>query len=297
MTNKKEKAFNSSFHFKIGSFNCMVVRDSVSIMELETFYPDKTPTQLEQLLHQYSIPHQETMETMCLFIRTEKNTVLIDTGWGTWSQTYSGKLIQNLQAEGIQATEIDTVILSHGHPDHIGGITDAEGKPAFPNARYFIHKKECDFWASEPDLPQLEENIRQEILTVVHKNLIPLRDQYELLENDKGFIIDGIEYIRAPGHTPGHIVLVVSSNAERLLCICDLVHHPLEFALPDLRTPFDIIPKQVSLSRIGIFSRIAASGSLVFACHLPFPGLGHIIERARNVWLWQPIAIDDNSSI
>lgn len=261
-------------------------------MELEAFFPDKTSAQLERLLLQYSIPHQETLEIMCLLVRTEKNLVLIDTGWGTWSQTNSGKLIQNLQVEGIQATEIDTVILSHGHPDHIGGNTNAEGKPAYPNARYIIHKREYDFWTSEPDLTQFEESIRQEMLTAVHKNLIPLRGQLKLVNNEKGFIVDGIEFVLAPGHTPGHIVLTISSGSEQLVYTGDMAQHPLEFAQPDLCTYFDMMPKQASLARIKILSHAVTAGSLVFSCHFPFPGLGHVIERERNVWLWQPIVID-----
>jgi glyoxylase-like metal-dependent hydrolase (beta-lactamase superfamily II) len=99
----------------------------------------------------------------CLFINTGRNRVLVDTGGGAGSVPSGGKLLQNLQAEGIEHMDIDVVILTHGHPDHIGGNTNAKGKPAFPNARYVMWKDEWDFWISEPDLAQLkvEDDIKQ----------------------------------------------------------------------------------------------------------------------------------------
>jgi glyoxylase-like metal-dependent hydrolase (beta-lactamase superfamily II) len=119
-----------------------------------------------------------------------------------------------------------------------------------------------------------------------------IQDQLKLVNNEKGFIIDGIEFILTPGHTPGHIVLTISSGSEQLVCTGDLAHHPLEFAQPDLCTSFDIMPEQASTTRIKILSHATTTGSLIFSCHFPFPGLGHVIERERNVWLWQPIVVD-----
>ena len=113
-----------------------------------------------------------------------------------------------------------------------------------------------------------------------------IQDQFDLIAVDTR-IATGIEIILAPGHTPGHIVPVISSGSEQLVCICDLAHHPLEFVQPDLCLP-DFAPEQARATRTQILSRIEENSMLVFACHFHFPGLGHIVQQG-DVWLRQPI--------
>ena len=271
-----------SFGFKMGNFEFRVISDG-------TFpVPD---TQPEESLGQYKMQSGQTMGMSGLFIRTGEHTVLVDTGWGVGVEPDAGKLVQNLQRAGIQCSEIDKVILSHAHPDHMGGNTDAEGKCVFPNARFVLWRKEWEFWTSEPDLTpvNLGEDEKQKMVDSAQKNLISIQDRLELVDGDKE-IIPGIELIRAPGHTPGHIVLVISSGTEQLLCTCDLFRDPLDLVNPDLCLSFDYLPEEGRRTRMQILSRIAATNPLVFATHFPFPGLGHIGKRDGE-WFWQPIEI------
>jgi glyoxylase-like metal-dependent hydrolase (beta-lactamase superfamily II) len=266
-----------SFRFKIGSFECLVVSDGMI----------RTPG-----VHNPDDLRPAQIDVMCLFIRTGEHSVLIDAGWGVGSEPNAGKLVQNLQAEGIQCGEIDTIILSHGHPDHIGGITDAEGKLVFPNARYIMSKKEWEFWVSDPDLSQLdvpEESVITTLVAALRRNLTPIKDKLDLI-NGETRIMPGIDIIEAPGHTIGHIVPLISSGTEQLLCICDLVQQPLEFKRPDLYRSYDMVPEQALNARTQILSRFYKPNVLVFACHFSFPGLGHIIQK-DGMWFWQPIEV------
>jgi glyoxylase-like metal-dependent hydrolase (beta-lactamase superfamily II) len=269
MIEKNPEMLKKNFPFKIGLFECQVLNDGAFKR------PDEAP--------------EDALEMQCLLIRTGKNTVLIDTGWGVGVGVHDGKLMQNLQAAGIQRTEIDTVILPHFHPDHVSGNTDAEGRAVFSNARYILHKKEWEFWTSDPDLTRMGEDLREEMVQSVKNSLIPIQDQVELVE-DETEIVPGIEAIWTPGHTPGHIVLVISSGSEQLLCTGDLFHRKSEFERPDLRLPFDWDQEQAIQTRVQILSRFATNNPLVFVCHFPFPGLGHIVPKG-NTWLWQPIDI------
>src|SRR4030042_3818003 len=124
------------------------------------------------------------MEIMCLFVKAGKHSILIDTGWGTRLQVNTGKLVHVLEAEGIKRREIGTVINSHGHPDHIGGNTDAGLKPAFPNARYIMCRREWEFWNSGPSLARVDEFIRVTMLEGVQKNLVPLKERFELADDE-----------------------------------------------------------------------------------------------------------------
>jgi len=266
--------------FRIGSLECLVISDG-TVRLPGTHGPDDVR------------PNQ--VDVMCLLIKTAEHMVLIDTGWGVGvgSEPNAGKLAQNLRAEGVQCAEIDTIILSHAHVDHIGGITDAEGNVVFPNARYFMNKKEWEYWASDPDLTQLElpeESIRTGLMAAVRKNLMPIKDQIKLINGDTE-IIPGIKLIWAPGHTPGHIVPLISSGTEQLLCTGDLIHHPSELTRPELYRAYNMAPEQTIRTRTRLLSQVLTPNVLVFACHFPFPGLGYIIQKG-GVWSWQPLEIE-----
>lgn len=278
-----------SFRFPIGNLECLVIRDTISPMELDFLFSNLSAGQLKKLLSKYNIHPGEIMDIMCLFVRTDEHSVLIDTGWGVGSQSNSGKLIRNLEAAEISREEIDTIILSHGHPDHIGGITHPEYGSSFPNAHYIMSKKEFEFWASEPDLTQVDETTKQTILTSVQENLVPIKDQLDLVD-DETEIVPGIKFIRAPGHTPDHIVPIISSGTDHLLCSCDVLQHPIQLARPDLCTAVDMSHEQASSTRTQIIHRAMESNMLVFACHFPFPGLGHIVPK-DDIYLWQPLEI------
>jgi glyoxylase-like metal-dependent hydrolase (beta-lactamase superfamily II) len=281
------EVLKNSFPFKLGNFECLVIRDTVSPMDLDQLFPNIKGKQMERLLNQYHIPPGETMDVMCLLLQTGQHMVLIDTGWGVSKQPDAGNLIPILQTNGIQPEGIDIVIISHGHPDHIGGNTDDNCKPLFPKARYIMLKKEWEFWTSIPDLKQIEKRVQQEMHAFVRKNLIPIREQFTLVD-EKTEILPGIKFIWAPGHSPYHCILNISSGTEQLLHSSDLIHHPLQIARPDCSIFGDFNPEQASDMRTQIISQAAKTNILVFACHFPFPGLGHV-KRKGGLLVWQPI--------
>ena len=288
---------NETFRFKTGKLECIAVSDGTLTYAPPTFPPPATllfanapRERLEQALLEHNLQPEQWVEWtspyICLVVNTGDHLVLADTGAGDLAPT-TGRLLQNLEAEGIAPEDIDTVILTHGHPDHIGGNTDAEGKPAFPNARHIIWKDEWDFWTSEQAEQRLDEHLREVLVKFARDNLPPIQGQVDLFDRETE-IVPGIRAVAAPGHTPGHMALEISSEGEQLLCISDVALHPIHLEQPDWYAVVDFAPEQVVATRRRLLGMAAARKALVLAFHFPFPGLGRIVQKGEG-WQWQPV--------
>jgi len=279
----------NSYPFKIGNFECLVISDGDFAIPHHEIFTNAPVSQVEQLLFKHGFkPGGIAIQATCLLVKTGQKLVLLDTGFGADFEPNVGKLAENLQAEGIKPADIDIVILSHAHLDHMGGNTDAEGKPIFSNARYIISRGEWEFWTWEPNLASLrEDSFKQAQIMKVRKNLLPIQNRFNIIDYETE-ILPGIKAIAAPGHTPGHMMLAISSGNEQLLCTFDVTHYPFQLEQPDWYFVGDIIPERAVLTRRQVLNRASTDKVLVMACHFPFPGLGHIMKDGE-VWTWQPI--------
>ncbi len=285
---------NESFPFQIGSFECIVVSDGTFVYPhpAQLFFTNAPKERLEKvLIEQNIVPEQWEQHVtpyLCLVINSGQHKVLVDTGAGGLAPT-TGKLVPRLQAEGILPEEIDIVILTHGHPDHIGGNIDSEGRPSFPNARYIISKDEWDFWTSNPDLTDMnvDEHIKGLLLEFARTNLPSIKNQIELIEEERE-IVPGIRVVPAPGHTPGHIAVAIGSNSEQLMHISDAVLHQIHLEHPNWYAAVDFAPEQAITTRRWLLDQAAAKKALVLATHFPFPGIGYVFRKEEG-WQWHSI--------
>lgn len=283
---------SETFRFSVGDFKCIAISDGTFRYPVAMFFANVSKEQYEPALRQRGLSlEQIEVPYTCLYIDTGRERVLVDTGAGDLAPT-AGKLLPRLHAEGIEPPDIGTVILSHAHPDHIGGNLDDHGKPAFPNARYIIWKQEWDFWLSSPNLAELQvdQHLKRIMLASAEKNLSGIEGQIELLKQETE-VLPGVLAIPAPGHTPGHMALKISSNDAHLLYLADAVCHPLHLEYPETCLATDLLPMQVLSSRRQLLRRATRETALVHAFHFPFPGLGHVTAKGA-AWHWRPFAAE-----
>lgn len=228
-----------------------------------------------------------------LLVETGRHLVLLDPGFGAAAGAVIpgvGTLLPGLAALGVAPVAIDVVVISHGHADHLlGAITD--GAPTFPNARYRIGRAEHAFWRDDAALatafPDAAE--RANLAGPARAAFAALGDRLEPIDDAaEAEIVPGLRAVAAPGHTPGHLAVLVESAGERLYALFDTLTHPLHAAHPGWNFATDVLRGQVETTRRGLLDRAAADRALVHAYHCPFPGFARV-ERWGDAWRWLPV--------
>ena len=282
------------YRFVIGEIEAVVISDGgLSFKPIQpTWAPEASKEDLEGMLRSAFLPTDRlNLEVNTLLLKIGGELVLVDTGAGNLFGPTLGKMPERLAASGVRPEQVTAVVISHAHGDHFGGLLDAAGKPVFPNAAYFASKTEIDYWTGPaPDMSKLripDEN-KKVFAANAKRYLGAIKDRLAPVSAGQK-ILPGMEVLSAPGHTPGHIALLVSSGKEALLNAADTVHHHvLMFAHPEWTSAFDSDPKLAAETRRKIFDRAAAEGLRVLGYHLPFPGIGHVRTSKGGGFEWLP---------
>ncbi|GAA0776528.1 MBL fold metallo-hydrolase [Roseibium denhamense] len=201
-------------------------------------------------------------------VNTGNELILFDTGVGEGGRPARGNMRAALQSAGYTPEQVDIVVLTHMHPDHIGGLMEG-GSPAFPNARYVTGQKEYDFWAAmDPEA--------NGVTKLVTSNVKPLAEKMTFLTNSDS-VVSGVTALAANGHTPGHMTYMLESNGQQLLLIADTANHYVwSLAYPDWEVRFDMDKEAAAETRRRVFSMLASDRIPFVGYHMPFPAVGFV---------------------
>lgn len=226
-------------------------------------------------------------------VRIGSHLVLIDSGSAECFGPTMGRMLANLQAAGFKPEDIDTILLTHMHPDHACGITTPDGKAAFPNATVWASSKDADFWLNSASSARLPEGQRS-FVKMAQDAIAPYAATARFKTfKDGDAIVPGISVVPSNGHTPGHSSYLVSSGAEKLLVWGDIVHfHAVQLPHPEVTIEVDVESKGAVASRKRILAETARNKWLVAAAHHPFPGLGHVRSEGKG-YAWVPVEYGD----
>ena len=205
--------------------------------------------------------------------------ILVETGSGDYLGPEAGRLLANLGQAGIDPAAIDTILLTHMHPDHSAGLTDMKtGKPNFPNAELVVHENEPRHWFDDAAMARGTEREKKLMFQQAREQCAPYRDRMVTFKD--GEVASGITAIPCHGHTPGHTAFLIESAGESLLIWGDTVHMPeVQVPRPEVTMVVDTDPAMAEASRRRIFDMAASERLLVTGMHLHYPGFGHVARE------------------
>jgi glyoxylase-like metal-dependent hydrolase (beta-lactamase superfamily II) len=284
-------------YIRIGEFRCFPLSDGHLRYPKQALFPNQTDTEMADALAPEPVEPQIRVGYSGLLVDTGRERILIDTGAGTLGPD-TGRLPESVDVCGFTPEEIDIVVLSHMHPDHIGGLMSGEKRFRFPNAEVVASRTEHDFWTSEENQAKLKSmalfglgHIEEVMLGAVQNNIPPLvaAGRLRLVEGDHE-PVPGMQILPAFGHTPGHLAVLISSGRQQLLYGADAIIHPAHVKHPDWKTVFDVLPEQAVMTRRQLLDRSASDRCLTFHYHFPFPCIGSV-SRWNGGYQWEPMPL------
>lgn len=287
------------YRINVGEFQITALLDGSTPVDGELFF-GISDEEKEELLSQQFISGVIPSNVSAFLINTGSKLVLVDAGSGDFFGPLMGQLPAILRVAGYKTHQIDAVLITHAHPDHIGGLLDSKGKAVFSKATVYMSQPEADFWLSA------------EIAAHAPEALLPLFEMAQKTEavyssrgrwktfNDGENPVPGIPEIKAfltPGHTVGMAAFEITSENERIIIWGDVVNlAAFQLPRPFVGFAYDLDPQWAAASRIGQLESVSLEKTLVAGSHLPFPSLGHIRKDDVQSYSWVPVFFDTLSA-
>ena len=282
------------YRYNLGAYQLTALFDGVWYLPIDdTFVRNASGTEVNRALAAAFLPPSVLpISFTALLVNIGTKLVLIDTGTAGQVADTAGSMVDNLKVAGVDPKNIDTILISHFHPDHIDGIKSKDGAKIFPNAEILVPEPEWTFWMDDSNMGRAEGAVKRYFLNA-------RRIFKDIAKNVKRFqpgteVAPGIVSVPAYGHTPGHTAFAIHSGNQSMLAMSDTVRNPYLFARhPDWQPSFDMDGPQAVAARRQMLDRVVADRMLVEAYHFPFPACGHMVKTPTGYELvpveWQPL--------
>lgn len=276
------------YRMMLGDFEVTALFDGTLDLEPKKLLTNTTQEQVGKLLDRGFEKDAVPTSVNGYLINTGSKLVLVDTGAGGLFGPTLGNLQANLKAAGYQPEQVDDVLITHMHGDHVGGLVQ-DGKLVFPNATIHAGQEDADFWLSKANLEKASAEMKG-----FFQGAMASLNPYVEAGKFKGMkggteLAPGIKAVPAHGHTPGHNIYVVESKGQKLVLWGDLMHvAAVQFAQPQVTISFDVDSKPAAAERKKAYADAAKGRYLVGSAHLPFPGLGHVRAEGKG-YVWVPV--------
>lgn len=270
------------YRYKVGDIEVTAIQDGFARRPLEGFVRNAELAQVQQAMQDAFLPSDALSITFTtLVLRQNGRVTVIDTGNGDSGAPTSGLWMSNFRAAGFDPAQVDAVVISHFHGDHINGMRLKDGTAVFPKAEVLVPAAEWDFWMDDVRMSQAPEAMKGGFQGV-RRVFGPIAKDVKRYEAGKE-IVPGLTSIATPGHTPGHTSFMLSSGAGKLIVMSDVTNHPALFVRnPDWSAIFDMDGEQARATRRKMLDMAVAEKAQVAFYHAPFPATGHIAKDGNG---------------
>jgi glyoxylase-like metal-dependent hydrolase (beta-lactamase superfamily II) len=285
--NAARAAAAAAHEFSIGQSKVTVLSDGTIGLGLSFALPETDLREVEALLAQNGLPEDGFIAQLNVtLIRAGDELILVDAGSGSNFQDTAGKLVAALDAGGIDPESVMKVVFTHAHPDHLWGAIDEFEEPRFPNATYVVADRELDFWRHPDTVKKVPESLQG--MAAGSSRILRLLESKIEVRKAGDAVGPGLMLVDTPGHTPGHVSVLVESAGEKLLVGGDVLGHPVvSFTRPDWTWGTDTDPEKGIATRKTTLAMLASERIPLLGYHLPWPGLGRV-ERSGNAYRFVP---------
>jgi len=237
------------------------------------------PAEAERILREAYRPAPPRVSINCFVIHSAGRVALVETGSGDKMGPTLGKMPENLAKAGIDKTSIDTIILTHMHPDHSNGLTNNSGEAIFPDVELVVSERDVAHWHDDAAMARATERQKLRFFRWAREQVRPYMNRRR---DAQGEVFPGVTAVPLYGHTPGHTGYLVSSNGEQLLIWGDIVHMPdIQTRRPDVWMEPDVDGEAAIATRKRTMDRVATDRMLVAGMHMHFPGFLNL-NRGRD---------------
>lgn len=276
------------YRYKIGDITVTAINDGFAMRGIEGFIRNADIADVKKALEAAFLPttgFQNTFTT--LVVQTGGKLVLLDTGLGDNGPPTTGTWMRNFRAAGFDPAQVDQIVISHFHGDHIGGIRLKDGSTPFTKAEISVPAPEWDFWMSDDRMNAAPEAAKPGFQNA-RRVFAPITQQIKRFVPGAE-VAPGITSVAAHGHSPGHTTFVIASGAARMMFVADVTSHPALFVRnPDWSAVFDQDPDMARATRRRILDMVSADKLQVAFYHAPFPATGYV-AKAGNGFEFVPV--------